>query len=194
MSTKKNLFKIFMGISMLALAIMACNLGSGDVLPTATPGPGEAIPQTGSTQQSVVTQDAAVTPEPDITQPAAVELREIGGIDELVYNLTAVGATVELGGEINEPLLEKYDVEGQELNVNGKEVQVFIFGNSITRSIVSGRISDDGSSIAGQEIPWDDRPNFWAEGEIIVLYVGTDQATIDLVTKVMGEPITTHGS
>ena len=38
-------------------------------------------------------------------------------------------------------------------------------------------------------ITWVDQPNFWAEGRVIVLYVGQDANIINLLTSVLGDPI-----
>jgi hypothetical protein len=37
---------------------------------------------------------------------------------------------------------------------------------------------------------WIDRPNFWADGRLIVLYLGEDQAVFDLLSSFLGSPIT----
>jgi hypothetical protein len=36
-------------------------------------------------------------------------------------------------------------------------------------------------------------PNLWAKGRLIVLFVGRDQELIELLTGVLGEPITQPG-
>jgi hypothetical protein len=188
MTRNARLSKVALSIAMLVLASLACNLGRGPIRQEqrSTPQPGEALPPTGATQ------DVQTTPELAAPQATAIPTQEIGGTAELIDNLRLAGAQVELGGKIDQPMLKKYGVEGQIVQVNGVDVQVFEFGNEFTRSILSGQISEDGSTIAGQDIPWEGQPNFWAEGRIVVLYVGTDAAMIDLLSSVMGEPITTH--
>jgi hypothetical protein len=53
-------------------------------------------------------------------------------------------------------------------------------------------VSPDGSSIGTSMVTWVDQPNFWARDRLIVLYVGKDAGTIDLLSEVLGEPITSH--
>jgi hypothetical protein len=192
MLAKKRQIKKIIALSITAFAIMACNLGVQSQNQAPPPQQGEGLPGTGATPEVNVTQEPPIIQETAAAPEAAVPTKEIGGLAELADDLRLAGAQVELGGKIEQPMLEKYDVDGQVIKVNGIDVQVFEFGNEFTRSLVSGRISDDGSSIAGQEIPLEDQPNFWGEGRIIVLYVGTDAAMINLLSSVLGEPITTH--
>jgi hypothetical protein len=192
MHAKKRQFKELIALTITAFAMLACNLGVRGQNEVAPPQQGEGLPGTGATPEMNFTQEPPATEETAATPEAAVPTKEIGGLAELVDNLRIAGTQVELGGKIEQPMLEKYDVDGQLIKVNGIDVQVFEFGNDFTRSLVSGRISEDGSSIAGQEIPWEDQPNFWGEGRIIVLYAGTDAAMINLLSSVLGEPITTH--
>ena len=104
--------------------------------------------------------------------------------------MRGAGATVELIGEVDQPF---FPVTGQLIDVNGHDVQVFEFDSVADREQVSATISETGDVI-GSSIPsWIDLPNFWAEGRLIVLFVGQDEALIDLLTGVLGEPITEPG-
>lgn len=146
-------------------------------------------------------------PEPSIPSPQAeLEIKdavmptatlpvfERGGYAELVTVLRAYGVQIEEAGEINEAFLEQdyIDVTGYLLKLIGSDVRVFEFDNDIFRKLVSDQISPDGSEIAGRLINLADQPNFWAKSRVIVLYLGTDSVMIDLITSIMGEPITTH--
>lgn len=68
----------------------------------------------------------------------------------------------------------------------------FEFADEAARQAASEQISPDGSSTGTTMITWVDQPNFWAKGKVIVLYVGKEAATIDLLSSVLAEPITTH--
>lgn len=182
MTTKKRPVSIMVGLSIIALTISACNFGINLGAPEVTPQTGQDMPD-------------SVVPEvvlPTATAEATTASIEIEGSTDLVDALKAAGAQVEPAGKIEQPFLEEYNVNGQTIKVNGVDVQVFELTNEIMRRIVSSQISSDGSSIAGTVIDWLDQPNFWAEGCLIVLYVGTDAAMIDLISSVMGAPITTH--
>lgn len=130
-------------------------------------------------------QARALQPQPTGT-PALSHGNEIGGYVELVDALRAQNAAVEPSDEIDQDF---FDVPGQAITVNGAEVQVFEFNEKVTREASAAQISPDASSIGTTMITWIDQPNFWAKGRVVVLYVGQDTSTIELLTSVLGEPI-----
>jgi len=110
-------------------------------------------------------------------------------IDDLMAALQAADHPVSLGESIQQ---EFFSVMGQKLIVNGEEVQVFVYPDEAARKSDSDQISPDGTKIGTTMVTWMDQPNFWAQGPIIALYVGTDATAIELLTRVLGDPITTH--
>jgi hypothetical protein len=85
-----------------------------------------------------------------------------------------------------------FSVTAKVLRVNGIDIdiQVFEYDSEVMRSGESGAVSPDGS-VGTTMITWMDEPHFWANGRLIVLYVGSDQATVDLLTKVICTESTT---
>jgi hypothetical protein len=133
---------------------------------------------------------AACGASPDVSPPeGAPSGGEIIGYASLVDALRAAGATVEPGESVEQPFFEP---TGQVINVNGESVQVFEFESVEAREEASATISPDGSSVGTSMVSWIDQPNFWAMGQIVVLYVSSGQSTIDLLTSVLGEPLTEH--
>lgn len=124
------------------------------------------------------------TAAPTIT-PAA----EAFGLDAFSNALDAAGADVRMLEEVEQPF---FDVPGQVLEVNGMRVQVFEYASQAARREDSDLIAPDGRTIGGTIPAWTDSPNFWAQGRIIILFVGTDQGTIRLLNDVLGDAITTH--
>ena len=120
--------------------------------------------------------------------PGASHGNEIGGYIELVDKLRAAGATVEPNGTVEQPFFE---VSGQMIKVDGADVQVFVFPDEATRESVSSLITPEGQPNPTSIVDWVDQPNFWAKGQIIVLYVGKDQIVIERLSQVLGNPITT---
>lgn len=112
---------------------------------------------------------------------------EIGGYVEVVEALRAAGATVEPGPTVEQPFFE---VSGQTIKVDGADVQVFEFPDEDTRESVSSLITPEGQPNPTTIVDWVDQPNFWAKGQVIVLYVGKDQSVIDRLSEVLGAPIT----
>lgn len=109
------------------------------------------------------------------------------GTAELVDGLREAGAQVEISGSVEQPF---FPVSGQVLEVNGSQVQVFEFADQNGRRQVSDTISSSGDQIGTSLPSWIDQPNFWADGRLIVLYVGQNQSLIDLLSSVLGQPIT----
>ena len=112
------------------------------------------------------------------------EGRLVGQAD-LVEKLKAEGAEVETGDPVEQPF---FSVKAQVLKVNGMDVQVFEYESEDLRAGESGAISPDGS-VGTTMISWIDQPHFWASGKLIVLYVGSDPVTIDLLSGVLGEKV-----
>jgi len=122
-------------------------------------------------------------------QPGPGGVMKAGRIDILFSELGVEGAVVERGEAVQEPF---FAVPGLILRVNGANVEVFEYPDVPSRESVSDQISPDGLNLGTALVEWVDQPNFWARDELIVLYVGKDQALIDLLTKVLGSPITQH--
>ena len=119
----------------------------------------------------------AASPTPT-TEPLAVE-------DEvsLIASLEATGATVELGEPISQPFLTP---EGSIVKVNGADVQVFEYESSEEMGNEASQVSSDGGSIGTSMVTWMDAPHFYKTGRIIVLYIGSDAAVLDLLEGALG--------
>jgi len=107
--------------------------------------------------------------------------------EKLVDALRSGGATIRPAGRVEQPF---FTFEGQTIIVNGAEVQAFEYDDEDTRRAESSAISADGSTIGTTNVAWTDRPNFWAKGRLIVLYLGTDRAIMDRLSAVLGPPLT----
>ena len=121
-----------------------------------------------------------------VNEPPASSGNQV--IDDLMAALQAADHPVSLGEKVQQ---EFFSVEGQKLIVNGEEVQVFVYPDEAARKSESDQISPDGSTIGTTMVTWVDQPNIWAQGSIIALYVGTDATAIELLTRVLGDPIAT---
>jgi Sporulation and spore germination len=120
--------------------------------------------------------------------PEATDVIPETGFTRLMNNLRAAGAEVSAAGQVEQPF---FPVTGEVINVNGASIQVFEFADASTRQQVSDTISANGDEI-GTFIPsWIGLPNFWASESLIVLYLGEDQTLIDLLSSILGAPITT---
>jgi len=101
----------------------------------------------------------------------------------LVDALRAQGATIEPSGDISQPF---FTVEGQVTQVNSQDVQVFEYADEAAAAAEAELIAQDGSSVGTSMVTWVDSPHFYKAGRLIVLYVGDDTTTIDLLETVLG--------
>ena len=119
----------------------------------------------------------AASPAP-ATEPLAVEDKA-----NLIAALEAAGATVETGEPVSQAF---FTPEGSILRVNGADVQVFEYENAEEMENEASQVSSDGGSIGTSMVTWVDAPHFYKAGRIIVLYVGSDAAVLDLLAGALG--------
>jgi hypothetical protein len=127
----------------------------------------------------------AAQAEPALTDTGS-QGGEFSGHDSLVEALEGAGASVEPGEEI---VHEFFPVPARIIQVDGAQVQVFEFPDEAARQSAQETISPDGASIGTSMITWIEPPHFFASGRLIVLYLGSDAATLELLTSLLGEPI-----
>lgn len=101
----------------------------------------------------------------------------------LIRALQASGATVEIGDPITQDF---FGPEGHTVKVNGADLQVFEYESAEAMEKDASQVSPDGGSIGTAMVDWIDTPHFYKAGRIIVLYVGSDQAVLDLLQKTIG--------
>ena len=100
--------------------------------------------------------------------------------------LQLAGQTVEIAGPVDQPF---FSVPGQIIVVNGEDVQVFEYPDSAAAEAEASRISPDASSVGTSMMSWVATPHFYALDRVIVLYVGDDQAVVNVLNEVLGQPI-----
>jgi hypothetical protein len=118
------------------------------------------------------------------------------GCDQLVDELRGMGlrvvVTAEDGSALINPNVAVRTIEIGDDSLGDVEVQVFEYPDEETRKADSVAIAPSGSPIGERYVTWLDQPNFWAAGELIVLYVGRDREVLELLSTVLGEPVTEH--
>lgn len=101
----------------------------------------------------------------------------------LLAGLRAAGATVEIG----DPVFQDFFApEGSLITVNGADVQVFEYETADEMEADASQVAPDGGSVGTSMMMWMDAPHFYKAGRIIVLYIGSDQAILNLLEKVLG--------
>jgi hypothetical protein len=128
---------------------------------------------------------------PDIDEPADMSM--YSGAD-LVFRLEDAGAIVRLPTE-SEPAADIFSVPGEYINVGNERIQIYVYDNPEQAGIDAARITDEGYTIEPlAEEPamtpgWESPPHFYLFGNIIVLYVGEDAATLEILESVLGPPL-----
>lgn len=103
--------------------------------------------------------------------------------NDLVGRLQANDANVETNGTVSQPF---FTPEGQIIAVNGQDVQVFEYDSEAAANAEADLVSPDGSSVGTSMMSWMATPHFYKSGKLIVLYVGDQAATIELLEEVLG--------
>ncbi len=103
--------------------------------------------------------------------------------DTLVDTLESAGTTVEPAGTVTQPFFTPL---GQVINVEGQDVQVFEYDDEADADGEADLVSPDGSSVGTSMMTWIATPHFYKSGRVIVLYVGDQNVTIDLLEDTLG--------
>jgi hypothetical protein len=123
---------------------------------------------------------AAANSEVEPTAPQAGPVEDHAG---LVDALRAAGATVEAGDPVEQVF---FTVTGQIIKVNGADVQVFEYETPEVMEADAAQVAADGGSIGTSMVTWVATPHFYKAGRILVLYVGDDQAILELLEGALG--------
>jgi hypothetical protein len=132
----------------------------------------------------------AAPPAASPTEMPESGLEPSGAVAELVSALEDAGAGVQWGGTVSQPF---FAVPGWLIRMNGQEIQAFEYPDETARLSDSAQISPDGTTVGTTAIQWIGEPNFWANGKLIVLYVGDQEDVKAALVRILGEPLTQPG-
>jgi hypothetical protein len=125
--------------------------------PPATPGPEAAV-----SLVDVASLTAAL-------EMRGVEVEDTGAIDQSLFNAAEVRRLLIRGGAL----------------AGEAEVQVYIYDDVETLAADAGQVTPDGNLMTVM-IEWIATPHFYCGDQILVIYIGDDQAAIDLLTELLG--------
>lgn len=103
----------------------------------------------------------------------------------LIDALRAAGATVTVGGQIEQPFLQ---VTGTQITVNGADVQLFEYADPAAAQADAAALADVLAGKGTVMITWVASPHAYRAGRVIALYVGDDAATLQLLQATLGAP------
>ena len=106
-----------------------------------------------------------------------------GGIAGLAERLRAAGADVDVGGAVAQSF---FAVPGQVLTVNGSEVQVYAYPSVEMAEADAAKVSPDGTTIGTTSVLWVSPPHFFRDAELLALYIGANDAVVELLASVLG--------
>ena len=120
--------------------------------------------------------------------------RKVIGLNELIAQLKAAGATVVPGADVNQPFM---DVAGHILTVNGEQIQVYEYASVTDASNQAARVSPDGTSFtmvsssdgsgSAYQVDWVKPPHLYKAGRIIVIHIGTNESLMHLLVGILGK-------
>jgi len=148
---------------------------------------GTAIPAspTATPRNQSATNDVSPLETPRSASPTATpQGKPVTDDTSLVDALRATGAKVEPGDEVEQPF---FPVPGKVIKISGQDVQVFVFADEAAAQSAAATVPPDGSTFETMIIDWMAPPHFYQRGRIIALHVGTDAATIQLLTTLLGQ-------
>jgi hypothetical protein len=119
----------------------------------------------------------------DRQQPAETRGDSVDDLDSLVNRLQAAGATVEPAGTVSQPF---FTPRGQVIVVNDQDVQAFEYESQADANAEVALVAPDGSSVGASIMNWMATPHFFNSGKLIVLYVGDQNDTIDVLEALLG--------
>lgn len=110
----------------------------------------------------------------------SVAVEDLGSLSQA---LRAAGATVDSTETIQQ---EFFTVEGRILKVNNADVQVFEYKSAEEMEAEAALVAPDGGAVGTSMMMWMATPHFFKSGRVLVLYVGDDVETLDLLVSVLG--------
>lgn len=125
----------------------------------------------------VVMLFAACAPQGD----ESVAVEDLGSLSQA---LRTAGATIESTETIKQDF---FTVDGRILKVNDVDMQVFEYKSAEAMEAEAALVAPDGGSVGTSMMMWMATPHFFKSGSVLVLYVGDDSATLDLLKSVLGE-------
>jgi hypothetical protein len=168
---------LLFGAAVLAAIVTACGTTPAGQAATGTQAPAS----TRATDDPPATAGA----EPTRTGATPAGRGPVRDQASLIDALRAAGATVTIGDAIEQPFVQ---VSGMQVLVNGADVQVFAYADEAAARADTAAIADTLAGKGTTMVSWVASPHAYQAGRIIVLYVGDDTSTLQLLNATLGAP------
>lgn len=131
---------------------------------------------------------AGCTPAADVApgEDSGAGEERVDSHDELRAALEAAGLEVEQ----DETLLDSFFIgtTARFLMVNDAMIQTYEFTDEAAAEAGAQTVNATGTIIGNATVDWVDRPHFYHQGNLIVLYAGEDEAILSALADALGEP------
>lgn len=102
-----------------------------------------------------------------------------------VGDLNDAGVTVE---DLGEPEAPRFTAKvGKALAVRSEEIRVYEYDSADSMEAEAAKVAADASSIDGKPAEWEATPHLFKDGRILVVYVGDNAETVDLLRSILGD-------
>ena len=116
------------------------------------------------------------------------EIPEANSAESLAEALKAGGMRVD-GPNENDFLSRSYfSIEGVQFDASGETILAYEFDDPAELTAQRDLVSPDGYGIGAKFIQWLVEPNYYQNGNLIVIYDGDKKLVTDTLTAAMGEP------
>jgi hypothetical protein len=185
----KHLF--FVSVVLISATLLMSACGSQATQP-ATQSPAEAAPE--NTAQPQSQPESQAYPSPMAEQPVeeaspypdpAAGVAQVAGsaVDSLLATLQGAGLEVTTGGDVSQSF---FSVGGKVLVLNGEELQVYEYPAPEAAETDASSVAADGSEVGTVMVDWVSTPHFFRSGNLIVVYVGENEAVLQALQSLLG--------
>lgn len=177
-------------VAALLLVLIVIGAPVAGEQPVATPEAACPTPA-GSPEAAQATPEQQEPATPTTGTPDSAVSEQIVDTASLVDALESCGLDVQSTRDVEQPFLQPESGTGLRIS-GGKlsqpaDVQVFEYADEARATADAAQIGPDGNP-STMMILWIEPPHFFRGEQIIVLYIGEDQAVIDVLTSVLGPP------
>jgi hypothetical protein len=147
----------------------------------------EVTPSPTQPEQTPTAEIATPTPStPEVTATPGGEVASNGTVFESLGEiLEQEGARVRIGDPVQQ---DYFRTTSRTLEVEGEKVLAFAFPSHRAAQNATQEISEDGRTIAGEDINFRTTPHYYIEDRFILLTVTENERLLDLLQRAMGDP------